>query len=41
MNAFASGWNADNSLIAVTTTLVRNLTREELKAVMAHELSHI
>lgn len=41
MNAFASGWSADNSLIAVTTTLVRNLTREELKAVVAHELSHI
>lgn len=41
MNAFASGWNANNSLIAVTTTLVRNLTREELKAVVAHELSHI
>ncbi|WP_297814231.1 zinc metalloprotease HtpX [uncultured Helicobacter sp.] len=41
MNAFASGWKAENSLIAVTTTLVKNLTRQELKAVMAHELSHI
>ncbi len=41
MNAFASGWEAKNSLIAVTTSLVRNLSREELKAVMAHELSHI
>lgn len=41
MNAFASGWSADNSLIALTTALVRNLTRDEVKAVMAHELSHI
>lgn len=41
MNAFASGWHRDNSLIALTTTLVRNLTRDEVKAVMAHELSHI
>ena len=41
MNAFASGWNADNSLIALTTTLIRNLNYNEQKAVMAHELSHI
>ncbi|MDD6055609.1 MAG: zinc metalloprotease HtpX [Helicobacter sp.] len=41
MNAFASGWDADNSLIALTTTLIKNLNRDELKAVMAHELSHI
>ncbi|RAX54241.1 zinc metalloprotease HtpX [Helicobacter sp. 16-1353] len=41
MNAFASGWNAQNSLIAVTTALIQNLERDELKAVMAHELSHI
>ncbi|WP_104749617.1 zinc metalloprotease HtpX [Helicobacter cynogastricus] len=41
MNAFASGWDANNSLIALTTTLIDNLNREELKAVMAHELSHI
>ncbi|PAF49883.1 zinc metalloprotease HtpX [Helicobacter sp. 12S02232-10] len=41
MNAFASGWNGKNSLIALTTALIRNLERDELKAVMAHELSHI
>lgn len=41
MNAFASGWDADNALIALTTTLIDNLEREEIKAVMAHELSHI
>lgn len=41
MNAFASGWNANNSLIALTVSLVRNLNYSEQKAVMAHELSHI
>ncbi len=41
MNAFASGWDSHNALIALTTTLVDNLERDEIKAVMAHELSHI
>lgn len=41
MNAFASGWDKDNSLIALTTTLAQKLERDEIKAVMAHELSHI
>ncbi len=41
MNAFASGWSEENSLIALTSTLVERLDRDELKAVMAHELSHI
>lgn len=41
MNAFASGWNESNSLIAITSTLLERLDRDELKAVIAHELSHI
>ncbi len=41
MNAFASGWNSENSLIAVTTALLNSLQRDEIKAVVAHELSHI
>lgn len=41
MNAFASGWDEKNSLIALTTAIISNLERDELKAVMAHELSHI
>ncbi len=41
MNAFASGWNENNSIIALTTTLIENLREDELKAVIAHELSHI
>lgn len=41
MNAFASGWNAQNSMIAITSTLLEKLDTQELKAVIAHELSHI
>lgn len=41
MNAFASGWNENNSIIALTTALIENLQEDELKAVIAHELSHI
>jgi len=41
MNAFASGWREDNCLIAVTEGLAQQLSKEELQAVLAHELSHI
>lgn len=41
MNAFASGWNEKNSMIALTTALIQRLNASELEAVMAHELSHI
>ena len=42
MNAFASGWSESNSLIAITKALALSLDDQELlKAVLAHELSHI
>lgn len=41
LNAFASGWNKDNSIIVLTEGLINKLNKEELQAVMAHELSHI
>lgn len=41
MNAFASGWNEKNAMIAVTSALLERLNESELKAVVAHELSHI
>jgi len=41
MNAFASGWSEDNTLIAVTRGLYDKLNRQELTAVVAHELTHI
>ena len=41
LNAFATGTNPSNSVIAVTAGLLGSLNREELQAVVAHEMSHI
>lgn len=41
MNAFASGYSEKSAMIAVTRGLMATLTRDELQAVIAHELSHI
>jgi heat shock protein HtpX len=40
-NAFATGRNADKSVLCVTTGLMSMLTPEELEGVIAHELSHV
>ena len=41
MNAFASGYSEKSAMVAITRGLVEKLNRDELQAVMAHELSHI
>ena len=41
MNAFASGYSEKSAMVAMTTGLMQKLKRDELQAVMAHELSHI
>lgn len=41
MNAFASGWQQKNAIVAITKPLLEALNREELQGVIAHELSHI
>jgi heat shock protein HtpX len=40
-NAFATGRNQDNAVIAVTSGLLERLNRSELEGVISHELSHI
>lgn len=40
MNAFATGASKNSSLVAVTTGLLNGMTRDEVEAVLAHEISH-
>ena len=40
-NAFATGRNPDNAVVAVTRGIMDTLSREELEGVIAHELAHI
>ncbi len=40
-NAFATGRNPQNAAVAVTSGLLRRLSREEVAGVVAHELAHI
>ena len=41
INAFATGWNRDNALVAVSTGLLNNMSQEEAEAVLGHEVSHV
>ncbi len=41
INAFATGMSRNNALVAVSTGLVRSMTRDEAEAVLAHEVSHV
>jgi len=41
INAFATGMNRNEALVAVSTGLLRNMTRDEAEAVLGHEVSHV
>ena len=40
-NAFATGWNRNASLVAVSTGLLQSMRQEEVKAVLGHEIGHV
>jgi len=41
VNAFATGWNRNNALVAVSTGLLNNMSQDEAEAVLGHEVSHV
>lgn len=41
MNAFATGWNRNSALVAVSTGLLQQMSRDEVEAVLGHEISHV
>src|SRR5262245_53581729 len=41
MNAFATGMRRDAALVAVSTGLLRSMRREEVEAVLGHEITHV
>jgi len=41
INAFATGANRNNALVAVSTGLLRNMSADEAEAVLGHEVSHV
>lgn len=40
-NAFATGWNKDAALVAVSTGLLNRFKEDEVEAVLAHEIGHV
>ena len=40
-NAFATGWNRNNALVAVSSGLLHRFNRDEVRAVLAHEIGHV
>ncbi|HSO80761.1 MAG: protease HtpX [Chromatiaceae bacterium] len=40
-NAFATGWNRNDALVAVSTGLLQQMNRDEVEAVVGHEISHV
>jgi heat shock protein HtpX len=41
INAFATGWNRNDALVAVSTGLLQNMSQDEAEAVLGHEVTHV
>jgi heat shock protein HtpX len=41
VNAFATGWNKNSALVAVSTGLLNAMDADEVEAVIGHEMSHV
>lgn len=41
INAFATGMNKNNALVAVSTGLLSSMSKDEAEAVLGHEISHV
>jgi heat shock protein HtpX len=41
VNAFATGWSRNDALVAVSTGLLQSMDKDEIEAVLGHEISHV
>jgi heat shock protein HtpX len=41
INAFATGWNKNDALVAVSSGLLNNMSQDEAEAVVGHEITHV
>ena len=41
VNAFATGWNRNGALVAVSSGLLHSMNKDEIEAVLGHEMSHV
>src|SRR6056297_3251847 len=40
-NAFATGWNRNNALVAVSEGMLQRFEQDEIESVMGHEIGHV